>query len=331
MTTTVDEFLSTTQIAGALTPEQAAQVLDLPQEGETAPVADLADAPAPAPAVPAAETTTTTNDKPEQEPEPAILAKDGKHLIPFEKLTEARESAQTAAAERDEALKRAAELQAQLDAAKQPQQPPNAEPEKIDLAALRRERANALLDGNVDKVIELEEKIDAEVQRAADEKAALRMKEEGAAATQAALMARVAEDARGKYPALDHTSDKADKEAIEFVVFKRDSLIVQGESPDKALAQAVESAAKLFKWSNGQPAETSEPKPDPKAAAAAAAAAIAAAKAPVPASLSAIPGGKPGGLSALEQLAGKASGPDLLQAMDGMSKTQIEEYLNRSL
>lgn len=327
MTTTVDHFLSTTQIDGALTPEQAAQVLDLAQEGDTAPVADLAGAPAPAPADPVAadEATTKTTTEPEpetkQDPdpdaEPAILAKDGKHLIAYEKLAEARDSAKRAAAERDEAVRRAAELQAQLDAAKEPAK----EPEKrATFADLRRERYNALLDGDIDKTIELDEKIEAEVQ-------AQRQQVD----TAAAAFAKVVQDAETKYPALNPASDKVDRDAIEFVVLKRDALIQQGKPAHEALADAVSSAAKVFRWSDGQPAPAPAPTPDPKAAAAAAAAAIANAKAPVPASLSAIPGGKPGGLSPLEQLAGKATGPELLQVMENMSPEQIEAYLNRSL
>ena len=326
--TTVDQFLSTIQIDGALTPEQAAQVLDLPQEGDTAPVADLADAPASAPAPVAAEetTTTTTDPDPETKPdpeadpeaEPAILAKDGKNLIPFEKLAEARESAKRAAAERDEALRRAEELQAKLDAAAGKE--PTAEPEKgTTIADLRRERYNALLDGDLERAIQLEEKIEDAVQ-------AQRQQVE----TAAAAFARVAQEAKVKYPALDLEHEQADKDAIDFVVLKRDALIVQGKPAHEALAKAVEQAAKLFRWSDGQ-ATAPTPTPDPKAAAAAAAAAIAQAKAPVPASLSAIPGGKPGALSALEQMAGKASGPELLQVMENMTPEQIEAFLNRSL
>lgn len=325
--TTVDQYLSTIQIDGALTPEQAAQVLDLPQEGDTAPVADLADAPASAPAPVAAEetTTTTTDPDPETKPdpeadpeaEPAILAKDGKNLIPFEKLAEARESAKRAAAERDEAIRRAEELQAKLDAAgKEPATKPE---EGITIADLRRERYNALLDGDLERAIQLEEKIEDAVQ-------AQRQQVE----TAAAAFARVAQEAKVKYPALDLEHEQADKDAIDFVVLKRDALIVQGKPAHEALAKAVEQAAKLFRWSDGQ-ATAPTPTPDPKAAAAAAAAAIAQAKAPVPASLSAIPGGKPGALSALEQMAGKASGPELLQVMENMTPEQIEAFLNRSL
>lgn len=333
--TTVDHFLSTIEINGALTPKQAAQVLDLPQEGETAPGADLAGAPAPAPAEPVvvveeiAEKTTKPDPdpdaKPEPEPEeePAILAKDGKHLIAYEKLAEARESAKRAAAERDEAVRRAAELQAQLDAAaKDPAKEPAKEPAETrpSLVDLRRERYNALLDGDIDKTIALDEKIEAEVQ-------AQRQQANDAASA----FARVVQDSQVKYPALDPASDKVDRDAIEFVVLKRDALIQQGKPAHEALADAVTSAAKVFRWSDGQQAPAPAPTPDPKAAAAAAAAAIANAKAPVPASLSAIPGGKPGGLSPLEQLAGKATGPELLQVMENMSPEQIEAYLNRSL
>lgn len=340
--TTVNDFFSANEITGALTPEQAAQVLDLPQEGETAPVADLAGAPAPAPAAAeVADKTTTTTEEPAPkpaEPEPAILAKDGKHLIPFEKLTEARESAQQAAAERDQALQRAAELQAQIDAAKQ-QPPKEAEPEKVDLPALRRERATALLDGDIDKVVQLEAQIDAEVLRLADERSIQRTKQASDAAAEKAAQAAnnaavtametVAQDARIKYPALDHNSPSADKEAIEFVVFKRDTLIAQGLPPDQALSQAVSKAADLYRWSNGQQGGVTKA-PDALSAKAAADAAIAAAKAPTPATLSDIPGGKPAGVSFEASLATK-SGPEQLEAIQaaGWSRQQIEDWLNR--
>ena len=180
----------------------------------------------------------------------------------------------------------------------------------------------------------LDEKIEAEMARAAEEKAYARIKAEAAAAEAAAAeaaaaaeqaaLAKAAAEAIAKYPVLDHTSDKADEEAIAFVRSKRDSLIAKGETADKALTQAVARAAELFRWSDGQPAPTRDAK-------AAAAAAIAAAKAPTPASLSAIPGGKPGGLSALEQLAGKATGPELVAAMENMTPDQIEAFLNRSI
>lgn len=331
---TVDDFFSSTEITGgALTPEQAAQVLDLMQEGETAPSADLAGAPAPAPAADQVAEQTTTDEapepkpEPEPDPEPAILAKDGKHLIPFDKLAEARESAQRAAAERDEALRRAAELEAKLEAAKQP--PKEEKPEEsVDLKALRRDRYNAMLDGDLEKALELDEKIDAEVERrrvAADSEKSAQERAAREAAEQQAALDRVAKEAWAKYPALDHTSDQANADAIDFVKLKRDQLIVGGEPPDKALSKAVESAAKLFKWS-GQPS-TATP-PDVKAAAAAA---IAAAKAPVPMSLSAIPGGKPSGLSTLEQLAGSQNGPEMLEVMADMTPEQIEAFLNRSL
>lgn len=333
-TQTIDQFFSTTEITGgALTPEQAAQVLDLAQEGETAPRADLAGAPAPAPVETAAE--ATDEPKPDPEPkddEPAILAKDGKHLIPYEKLAEARDNAQRAAIERDQALQRAAELEAQLEAAKQPPKEDPAPP--VDLKALRREHYNATLDGDEEKVVELAGKIDAEVARIAEEKAYARLtaeKEaadakaaEAAAAAEKAALDRAAAEAIAKYPVLDHTSDKADEEAIGFVRSKISALMAKGEPADKALTQAVERAAQLYGWSDGQPAPTRDAK-------AAAAAAIAAAKSPAPASLSAIPGGKPGGLSALEQLAGKATGPEMLEVMSDMTPEQIESYLNRSI
>lgn len=331
--TTVQDFLSSNEITGVPTPEQAAQLLELPQ-GDTA-SAEQADppvsAPAPEPSPAAAETNATQTDDADLSADNAvILAKDGKHTIPFDKLQEARESAQQAAAERDAAVRRAAELQAQLEAAQRPAEAPAPQAESsVDLKTLRAEHIAALVSGDDDKALELAEKIDAEVQRLAEERimqrlAADRAKDHATAA--AATLQQTAESLKSKYPALNETSPNADPEAIDFVVYKRDALIAAGELPHKALEQAVEKAASLFKW-NGQPAAA---QPAQRDAAAAAAAAIAAAKAPTPATLSDIPGGKPAGLSLDAQMATK-SGPEMLEVMQNMTRDQIEDYLNRTI
>ncbi|PTT39846.1 hypothetical protein DBR23_10080, partial [Acidovorax sp. HMWF018] len=95
-----------------MTPEQAAQFLEL-VEGDTG--TTLPDAGGEPGATPADAGTTTTPDAERQpstndgestpaasnEPDPAnavILAKDGKHTIPYSKLEEARRNEQTARA-----------------------------------------------------------------------------------------------------------------------------------------------------------------------------------------------------------------------------------------
>lgn len=332
--TTVQDFLSSNEITGALTPAQAAQLLELPQ-GDTA-SAEQADppvsAPAPEPSPAATEKNTTKTDPAEDlsAENAVILARDGKHTIPFDKLAEARESAQQAAAERDAAVRRAAELQAQLEAAQRPAAAPAPQAEStVDLKTLRAEHIAALVSGDDDKALELAEQIDAEVQRLAEERIMQRLANDRAkdqATAAADTLQQTAADLKAKYPALNETSPNADPEAIDFVVYKRDALIAAGELPHKALEQAVAKAASLFKW-NGQPAAA---QPGQRDAAAAAAAAIAAAKAPTPATLSDIPGGKPAGLSLEAQMATK-TGPEMLDVMQGMNREQIEDFLNRTI
>ena len=98
---TQTEFLQQHAPDGDLTPEQAAQLLEL-AEGDTGTAPETVDAPASSTVTddttaseqgstnePAAPDTTQS-----QEPDPAtavVLAKDGKHTIPYEKLVEARE------------------------------------------------------------------------------------------------------------------------------------------------------------------------------------------------------------------------------------------------
>lgn len=330
--TTVQDFLSSNEITGALTPEQAAQLLELPHQGDTVTPTETADAPAPAPAA-AAETNTTTEPPAEDlsADNAVILAKDGKHTIPFDKLTEARESAQQAASERDAALARAAELQAQLDAAqRQPAATTTQTAAAVDLKALRLEQFEAVQSGDADKAMELGEQIDAENQRIAEERVMQRLSaqrtQEQAQAAEAAMQ-QTAATLKAQYPALDQSSPAYSPGAEAFVVAERDLLISQGEKWDDALRQAATKAAPLFGWSNGNQAAV---QPTTRAAQAAAAAAIAAAKAPTPATLSDIPGGKPAGASLEAQMASK-NGPEMLDVMLTMSREQRDEFLNRTL
>lgn len=106
MMKTQEAFYLEHQVNGELTDAQTMQMLSLPEGDSTTPVqSDVPD-------------VAATEVKPEPvevvgetKPEPVILAKDGVHTIPFEKLAEARESERLA-------RQMAADLQAQLDALK---------------------------------------------------------------------------------------------------------------------------------------------------------------------------------------------------------------------
>lgn len=114
-TQTQAEFFMANAVDGELSPAQMTQMMNLP-EGDTAKflaeggepdATSDAPAPAPAPADPAA--TPAPTPAPAGEEPKVILAKDGVHTIPFEKLEEARNSEKAAKAETARVL---AELEA---------------------------------------------------------------------------------------------------------------------------------------------------------------------------------------------------------------------------
>ena len=104
---TQEAFYLEHQVNGELTDAQTMQMLTLPEGDSTTPV--QSDVPDTAATEVKPETPVEVVDAPK--PEPVILAKDGIHTIPFEKLAEARESERLA-------RQMAADLQAQLDALK---------------------------------------------------------------------------------------------------------------------------------------------------------------------------------------------------------------------
>lgn len=118
--TTQAEYLSLHD-ATNLTPEQMAELLSLP-EGDTAPDAESGQpdpTPAPVaekPAETATETETTQAAAPTDAQAQVILAKDGVHTIPYDKLVEAREEGKHWKAQAQAAQDALAALQAQADA-----------------------------------------------------------------------------------------------------------------------------------------------------------------------------------------------------------------------
>jgi len=88
MTTTQVEFFQNNAIDGALTPEQAARLMEMP-EGDTSITLETDGQPE---AITDQENTEVAG-KAVEEAKPVILAKDGVHTIEYEKLVEAREEA----------------------------------------------------------------------------------------------------------------------------------------------------------------------------------------------------------------------------------------------
>lgn len=229
------------------------------------------------PGAAAAETNPEQQAAEPAEP-PVVMAKDGKHVIPFEELQSAREQARYWQEKAEEAL-------AQQRAEKPPEP---ATTTMVDLKELRRELREAVFTEDEAREAEIQEKIDAELTRRAEEAAYQRIERRDAEARQRAAEQAVeaaASKAIADYPFLDHTGPEANHEAIAQVRALSELYANNGAAPADALSQAV---AKVVKMYVSQP----PPKPDTNRGVdieAKAAAAIAKAKSPAPNSMSAIP------------------------------------------
>lgn len=224
---------------------------------------------------PEQEQEAVDGDQPE---EPVVLAKDGKHTIPFEELQTAREQARYWQAQAEAAL-------AQQQAAQQPAQP---EPQAVDLKELRRELREAVFADDEAREAEIQEKIDAELTRRAEEAAYQRIERRDAEARQRAAeqaIGAAAAQAIAEYPFLDHTGPQANPEAIAQVQALSRLYANNGAAPAEALSRAVEKVAKMY--APPEPKQAAAP-PDGSVGAKAAAA-IAKAKATTPNSMSSIP------------------------------------------
>lgn len=252
-----------------------------------------------------------------------ILAKDGKHTIPFEKLTEARQSAQ-------EWQQKANELQQQLAAAQQraeagvtaTKQEAQALADAADAAGVDLSLFGDFSEEGLAKGIsELVEKRANELVDAKLEKALAPLKQsEAAKATEA------------HYGAIYQAHPDADsifesKELDDWI--KSHPGYLQSALRDVFANGGTQDVIDLFdrfKEATGK----SEQQSGAGAAKAAAAAVLDKQKAQPPASLSDIPGAKAPTVNHFEQLA-QLSGPDLAAALENLPKDKVEEFLNRQM
>lgn len=331
----IDDFIQQHAPDGNLTALQAAQLLELSEEGDTGAAnaePETGGAPDAAPVVaPQAAVAPTDTNEPELNADNAvILAKDGKHTISYDKLTEAREGekhwkAQAATAAQElEALKAQAQQRADAGIA------PTATDTQVAAAEAAIEAGhNPELFGDFS-----EEAIAKGVQALVDQRVA------------AAIAQVDAKFAKAYEPVQQRQADDIRKAHFEAIYAKHpdaDSIVESKELADWIAAQPTFARAGYEAvMQNGTAAEAIEffdtfkaasgkgqaaPTLDVKAAAQAA---IAKAKPAVPASLSDIPGGTAGPASRDEALA-QMNPLDMSETMQGMSPAQIEEFLNRSL
>lgn len=211
-----------------------------------------------------------------QAEEAVVLAKDGKHTIPFDELQKARDAAAFWQAQAEEAKQA---IQQKREVFEQSQQ--------VDLKSLRKQLRDATLLDDEALVEDLESQIDAELVRVAQATAqqqfSAAMAEANEQAEQRAI-ASAAESLIAKYPALDHTKPTANAEAIA-VVQALSAMYANDRPRATALSDAVTKVASMFGMDGGNI------QPDLSDAAAKADKAIAAAKAKpkVPSSMASIP------------------------------------------
>ena len=172
--------------------------------------------------------------------QPAVLAKDGKHTIPFEELQSARDSAKRL----EEIVRQQSELIESLKKPAAPQAQESSEPTLDDkLAEIRQEIEDAALLDEPDKlkglIADMHRLIaeDAQSKSRAEISKEFEARDQRAreAAAQSALDA-VAAQAAKDYPFLDSQSASANQDAIGKVVRYRNALIAEGAPMHEALA-----------------------------------------------------------------------------------------------
>lgn len=325
-----------TTIEGALSPEQAAAALAA-GEGDTSAKLENGGTP---------DATTVTDDAAAngknagtttEAGDPAntvVMARDGKHTIPYETLVKHREGEQHWKAQAEAAAAREAAAQQQL----------------ADLQAQAQARADAgTAPTKTDNMVATAE---AAIEAGADVGIFGDFSEEALAKGIATL---VEQQVQARVNAA--LEPLATKQAKDAAAAHYDAIYSKHPDAD-SIAQSTEFAA----WVNAQPSAVrnaywglfdaktggtaeeivevfdafkaaSTPNPNTPAAAdpkAAASAAVAAAKATPPASLSSIPGARVEGASELDRAA-DMSGPDMLEATKNMSPAQIEAWLDRQI
>lgn len=347
------DFLAS--LNGELSPENAARLLELADAGDTgAPTPDQDGAPSATtgeaspknpdstPASQAAEgndgkaaTTAADTPAPDGEPNPdstVILAKDGKHTIPFEKLQEAREAATTWRTKAEEAQAELERLRAQV-------KPADGAPTQLNTDQLNAAADQAVKEG-IDPAVFgdfSDEAIAKGIATIIDQRMAKIM--EHLDTRLAPLAERQANDAVAEHKNAilqahpDAGSIVQSRELRAWIdsqpTFLRsayDQVLDAGSTKD--VIELIDG----FKKATGvqsTPAGGAGNAPTPEAVKRAAAAAIANAQSSVPTSLTDLPGGRPGAAAGREEQWAQMDGVALLEAMSDTSPEQIERFLNR--
>ena len=335
---TIDDFLGNPEEFDSLTDEQKALLASGGAiEGDTN--ASQSSEDEEIGKAPDAEGVQNQESEPESskaDPSPVVLAKDGRHTIPFSELEEARE--RTKQLERELAEIRSKSNQGESpDRGEVPDKKGDESTLRVlsdQLSELVLEREDAFFSGEIEKTRELSLKIagiqnematQAATQAAMSAMEAREAERKAQADNQSAyeLGIQRANDLVEKYPFLDPQGQEANQDAIDLVVAQRDKFMANGLSFADAIEKAVGKVAPLFDKRPDIPSKSVANDATKKASEA-----ISKAKNQVPTSLSQVPAG-----SAVHHDEGEAirekSGLSLLSAFDGKSADEILKQLSR--
>ena len=345
MSTEHDEFYQSLD-ADNITPEQAAQMLEMGWKGDTDTAESETGSETPAASTESdageSDDDTATDEqheqdkgegqdqaKPDAEQEPVLLAKDGKHTIPYDKLVEAREGEkhwkQQAEANAAELERLKAEAQERADAGE---------------AATQTDKNAAMAQDAIDNGVDPDLFGDFTEEDLAKGVAKL---------VQMELAERDKRQQQQQQEQQQQTAAEAHYNAIYEAHPDADSIAESKELGDWLKAQpthvrkgcevvlsqgSTEEVIELFDTFKRETGVTqAKDEADAKGgdAKAKARAAIESTESEPPGSLSDIPGGAAGAATPEEQMASLSEGKDLLERMEDMSPEKIEAFLNKQL
>lgn len=348
-----DEFIQQHAPNGEMTAEQAAQLLELAEMGDTGeptpdtgsatPAAATAEAAPATDGAQAAEDVSNNDDtaagvEAEDPAKSVIMAKDNVHTIPYQRLLDAREGKQAAEAREQEALLKLQDAQKELEALRdKAQQRADAGIAPTD-ADKNLATAEAALDAGIDPDIfgdfspeALAKGVQSLIAKSAPALLADLVKQQVAPLQQKQQLTEQEAHAQAIYarhPDLDSIIESAELDAwIESQPgFARSAY---RSVMEKGTAAEVIEFIDTYKEATGK-TQAAAAAPASAGVQAAAKQAVEAAKPAVPASLSDLPGGRPGPATGNEALANLGAA-DMAEALMDKSPEQIEAFLNRSV
>ena len=171
-------------------------------------------------------------DAPAETPEPTAKDEAKPQHIPKSRFDEVNNR-------KNELQQELAEAQRLIDALRAPQEAAQPAAPTATLKDLRTQSRNALMDGDIDKVAEIDDLIDAEVLRVAEDRFIQRQAAQAAQNTLQSAAAQAVVD----FPYLDTPEGE---EATDLIVALRDAKIAKGMPAEAALRAAVASIAPRF-------------------------------------------------------------------------------------